>query len=106
MPEVFAAGKFCLISYGADGHFQNGHFAGALGTGCVPVVTARGQHLPFQNKIDWAGVVIRMLPDDITNDLIPFLTKYSFEDWIEARDRGLFIFNKFFSSVKAVGEGI
>ena len=95
-----------MVSFGTNGQFQSGYFAGALGTGCVPVVTARGLLLPFQNKIDWPGVAVRMLPDDIQTELVPFLSHYAFEDWIESRDRGLYIFSKFFSSVEAVGEGL
>lgn len=106
LPEVFAAGRFCLVSFGHNGYFQSSYFAGALGTGCVPVVIASGLLLPFQNKIDWANAAFRFLPEDIGTQLVPFLTKFDREEWVDFRDRDLFLFQKFFSSMEAVGEGL
>ena len=38
--------------------------------------------------------------------LLPVLKKFNLEDRVEARDRAIFLFKKFFSSSGAVGEGI
>lgn len=60
LSEVFSHSKYCLVTVDLSGHFQAVYLAAALGSGCIPVIAADEQLLPFERKIDWPAVSIRL----------------------------------------------
>ena len=95
-----------MVSEDKNGAFQSQYLAASLGSGCVPVIVSKNAILPYQPKIDWPSISVKIFPEDVESTLIPILKKFHLEDRIEARDRGIFLFQKFFSSSGAVGEGM
>ena len=64
-PQIFSSGKFCLVSVGKNGVFQSHFFAAALGSGCIPVVVAKNIILPFEPRIDWPSLSVKIFPEDV-----------------------------------------
>ena len=64
-PQIFSSGKFCLVSVGKNGVFQSHYFAAALGSGCIPVIVAKNIILPFEPRIDWPSLSVKIFPEDV-----------------------------------------
>ena len=60
LSDVFAHSKYCLVTVDQSGHFQAVHLAAALGSGCIPIIAADEQLLPYEPKIDWAAIAVRL----------------------------------------------
>ena len=60
LSDVFAHSKYCLVTVDQSGHFPAVYLAAALGSGCIPIIAADEQLLPYEPKIDWPAIAVRL----------------------------------------------
>jgi len=95
-----------IVSYAENFGFQNKMLAAALGTGCYPIIVGKySLHLHFQDKIDWNEFSTTFRPSDM-HKIATFIQNLPQEDLLRARERAIWTFEKFFSSMEAVFDGL
>ncbi|RWS02309.1 exostosin-2-like protein, partial [Dinothrombium tinctorium] len=97
--SVLNDSTFCLILRTA--YLAQPLLSDALMYGCIPVIAIDDYVLPFETKIDWKRVAIRIHEHSIPN-LMDILKSVSEEKIMQMRDHSIFIFEKYFSSIKTI----
>lgn len=100
-PDILQQSTFCLIFRGE----RMGQFAlmEALAANCIPVIVIDGVVLPFNNVIDWKRAAIFVM-EDYLNTVINVVKQVSKEKIKEMQKQVKFIYDKYFSSLKAITE--
>ncbi|RWS27310.1 exostosin-2-like protein, partial [Leptotrombidium deliense] len=97
--EILKNSTFCLIMKSA--YLAQPLLSDALMYGCIPVIVIDEYVLPFETKIDWKRTSVR-IQEHALPEIVNILKQMSPETILQMRDQSLFIFEKYFSSMKAI----
>lgn len=75
----------------------------AMAANCIPVIVVDGAVMPFSNVIDWKRAAIFVM-EDYVNTVMDVLNEVSDERINEMRKQVKFLYQRYFSSLKAVVE--
>ena len=98
-PDVLADSQFCLLAPTA--FLASPVLSESLMTGCVPVIAADDMVLPFEEKIDWPRVVIR-IRESLLPQLDNLLSGIGASRVRRMRRYGASVFDRFLSSLPSV----
>lgn len=98
-PEVLTQSDFCLIMKTA--FLGSPLLSDALMMGCIPVILMDNYVLPFQDKIDWRSISVQ-ISENAMDRVIDILGNISINRILEMREQGLYIWRRYFSSIKSI----
>lgn len=98
-PQILHQSTFCLVFRGE----RMGQFVlmEAMAANCIPVIVIDGAVLPFSNVIDWKRAAIFVM-EDYLNTVMNIIKKISKEKTEEMQKQVKFLYDKYFSSLKAI----
>ncbi|KAK5981876.1 hypothetical protein GCK32_006144, partial [Trichostrongylus colubriformis] len=76
-------------------------FLEALRLGCIPVVLSDDWVLPFDEIIDWSAAAV-IVPEDSVLLVLDILYTYTPEKIFQMKQRGFFLYYRYFSSVEKI----
>lgn len=97
--ELIRSSDFCIIM--ATAYLSSPLLSDALMFGCIPVIIIDNYVLPFYNKIDWTMISIRIQEKALPH-VVEILNAISVERILDYKERGLFVWKQYFSSMKAI----
>lgn len=98
-PEILTSADFCLFM---ETPFLGSPFlSDALMMGCIPVIIMDNYVLPFQDKIDWRSISIR-ITEHAFHRLMNILNDISTDRITEMKEQGVSIWRRYFSSIKSI----
>jgi glucuronyl/N-acetylglucosaminyl transferase EXT2 len=98
-PVVLSNCTFCLVMQTA--YLSTPLISESLMTGCIPVIAADDAVLPFEEKIDWKRVSIR-IREQLIPEVVSILSHISSQRIYKMRMYGSHVYETYFKSVKAI----
>ncbi|KAF5277438.1 hypothetical protein FQA39_LY06251 [Lamprigera yunnana] len=100
-PAILQKTTFCLVFRGE--RMSQLVLLEALAANCIPIIVMDGVVMPFSNVIDWKRAAVFIM-EDYLNLLFEVLKKISKDRIKEMQKQVRFLYNKYFSSMKAIVE--
>ncbi|KAK5650261.1 hypothetical protein RI129_001290 [Pyrocoelia pectoralis] len=100
-PQILQKGTFCMVFRGE--RMSQLVLLEALAANCIPVIVMDEVVMPFSNVIDWKRAAVFIM-EDYLHTLLDVLKKISEERIQSMRKQVKFLYEKYFSSIRALVE--
>lgn len=100
-PQILQKGTFCMVFRGE--RMSQLVLLEALAANCIPVIVMDEVVMPFSNVIDWKRAAVFIM-EDYLHTLLDVLKKISEERIQSMRKQVKFLYEKYFSNIKAIVE--
>jgi len=97
--KILEDSKFCLFMRTSD--LNSALLSDSLMTGCIPIILADEFVLPFEEKIDWTMISIK-IREDFVSQLINLVKEIPEQIVEQMRIQAMRIWKKYFSSINSI----
>uniref|UniRef100_A0A146KMH8 Exostosin-2 n=4 Tax=Lygus hesperus TaxID=30085 RepID=A0A146KMH8_LYGHE len=98
-PQVLQQGEFCIVLRGL--RLAQTVLMDAMAAGCIPIVIANTMIMPFAEVLDWKRASLRLNEADL-GTVVTLAESISPGKRRKMRDQCLWLYSKYFSSMKAI----